>query len=575
MGEPGVEVDRERTPLVPSPTPMPATTSLNFEFLRAKHPELATLGTFETETRMSRRSAPHGSVPAPTRLGQVARVLLSASLLPVAGCGDPEPSRFTKLFTTEHFVYYTEEGVAPPCDATDQWLERYYSANAKFMGATLPPGEKIEYYFAPSEVPRQCPGAAHCARGRTIYASDPLVPHEIVHANAFLVGSPPALFTEGLAVVLGCKATGDMLGPLDVSEPIESLVETRAFNDWGEANGWGVYSASASFVRYLMDGFGASRFLSFYARARGDGGRQEIEDVFQSEIGVRLDDAFSDWRTKPHPHLSDLCLRLMECDPTMPALVSTEVALGCGPMGAFPTVQEAVLPFEVPKDRIVHLTTEPVPAEPQAFPSVAFYRCAGGDVVGKSNNTSGLVGGADHALHIDPAQPGEAFALDVPPGEYVAWFQAAEGGAGARVRVDVAEQRSPMRNIACQGAEQPLALDDKHPTVLASRWIERPCQGPWCPGQSWDVSIGATGGTLEAQALSVRGEANFSPGALYICSEPCPVDASQCDVLDLDPANPQPARSKQTFEPGAIVHLGAPAALFADRFVVRLRLIPE
>jgi hypothetical protein len=515
---------------------------------------------------MPRRSDPHGSVLAPARLrGHVVRVLLSTSLLPVAGCSHPEPSVFTKLFTTDHFAYYVEEGVTPPCDKTGEWLERYYSANAKFMGATLPPGERIEYYFAPSAVSLKCPaGSAACTIGTTIYSKGELIPHEVVHANASLVGDAPALFAEGLAVILSCQTTGDTAGPLDVSDPIESLVETKAFNGWHEANGGGVYTPSASFVRYLIDRFGSSRFLSFYARAPWDGVRQVIDAVFQAEMGVSLDDAFSDWRTKPPPHAGDLCLRLMECDSTMPALANTEVALGCGPQ----SMQEAVLRFEVPKDRTVRLTTEPVPAEPQSFPSVGFYRCVGGDVVGTFNMTSGAVPGADHALHIDPAWPGEAFALDVPPGEYVAWFQ---GGAEARVHVDVADQPSPMRNTACQGAEQPLALDDKHPTVLASRWVDRPCQGPWCPGQGWDVSIGPTGGALSARVVG----GNFSPGALYICSEPCPVDASLCEVLDLDPANPQLARSKQTFEPGAVVHLGAPAAPFADHFAVSLRLVPE
>jgi hypothetical protein len=527
----------------------------------------------------------HGFLPAPiegfspggagrrSRLrAGASRLLLSASLLSLAACGDDEAPVFTKLFTTEHFAYYTAEGVAPPCDAVGQWLERYYSANAKFMGATLPPGERIEYYFAPDEVPRRCPpGAGGCARGTTIYATGPLDPHEIVHANASLVGHLPAVFAEGLAVVLSCQVTGDGDGPVDVSAPIESLVETKAFRDWNDANGaWTAYTASASFVRYLIDRFGSSRFLSLYARAPGGGGRQDIEAAFQAEMGVRLDDAFSDWRTKPPPYPGDLCLRLMECDPTVSAPTHTEVVLGCGPW-AIPSVQEALLRFEVPEDRIIQLTTEPVPAEPQAFPSVAFYRCAGGDPVGTFNQTSGSVPGADHSWHIDPAQPGAAFALDVPPGEYVAWLQAAAGGAGPRVRVDVAEERSPMRNTACQGAEQPLALDDKHPTVLASRWIERPCQGPWCPGQSWDVSIGATGGALEAQALTASGEANLSPHELYICSEPCPMDASQCEVLDLTKV----ARSKQTFAPGAVLHLGAPAAPFAEHFAVRLRVAPE
>lgn len=129
-----------------------------------------------------------------------------------------------------------------------------------------------------------------------------------------------------------------------------------------------------------------------------------------------------------------------------------------------------------------------------------------------------------------------------------------------------------MRSTPCEPAEEPLALDDKHPTTLTTRWIERPCQGPWCPGQSWDVSIGTTRGALEAQVIS--SEPNFSPGELYICSESCPEDTSNCEVLALDPEG-RPVRSTQTFEPGAVLHLGAPAAPFADHFAVWLRVAPE
>jgi hypothetical protein len=451
-------------------------------------------------------------------------------------------------------VCFVEEGGDPPCDGTKEWLERYYGAYAKFMGATLAPGERIEYYFAPSEVSRRCrPNAAACTYGTTIYAGQPVLAHEIVHANASLVGRAPALFAEGFAVVLGCGVTGDAVGQLELSDPIESLVESEPFRDWCVASNYLVYNTAASFVRYLLDTFGSSRFLSFYARVPGDGQRREIEAVFQAEMGVPLDAAFSDWRTKPHPYYGDLCLRLMECDPTMPALAQAEVALGCGPTASAPIVQDAALRFEVPEERIVRLTTEPGPGEP----AVSFYRCSGGDVVG-----TGI-------------WRVQTFALDVPPGKYVAWFQDSGKDGAARLHVDVAEQPSPMRNTACQGAEQPLALDDEDWTLLASRWIERPCQGPWCPGQSWDVSMGATGGALEAQALSA--DSPLSPGELYICSEPCPEDASQCEILDLavDPASGKIPRSKQSFAPGAVLHLGAPAASYAEHFAVRLRGAPE
>lgn len=500
----------------------------------------------------------------------IAKRLLCAALLSLAACGGDERV-FTKLFTTEHFDYYVEEGATPPCDGVDQWLERYYNANANFLGVTLPPGEKIEYYLAGGEEGLGCPpDAGGCVVGTTIHSVFPVFSHEIVHANAFLLGDPPALFKEGLAVVLGCTRTTDVEGPLDTSDPIETLVEAETFTSFREANGFGVYVASGSFVRFLIDELGSSRFLSFYAHASYGASREEIENVFLAAMGMRLDDAFAAWRTKPSPYVGDLCLRLMDCDPSMPSLTDADATLGCGPMGEL-SIQEALLRFEVPNDRILHVTMDPVPTDPYFSSSVSFHRCTGGDVTGLPVGTAGTFVGPDRNFHIDPAQPGSAFALDVPPGEYMAWFQSP---GEPRIHVDVEERRSPMRNIACQPAEEPLALSDTHPTTLTTRWIERPCQGPWCPGQSWDVSIGATGGALEAQIILVGDEPNFSPGELYICSDPCPEDASHCELLALDPDG-RPVLSKQVFAPGAVLHLGAPAAPFADRFAVRLRVAPQ
>ena len=103
-----------------------------------------------------------------------ARLLPSAALLSLAACGgDPV---FTMLFTTEHFAYFAEEGATPPCDGTAQWLERYYKANAKFLGAALSGDEKIHYYLVKNRdtLPAfECPPTRGCAWGTTI-ASTPL-----------------------------------------------------------------------------------------------------------------------------------------------------------------------------------------------------------------------------------------------------------------------------------------------------------------------------------------------------------------------------------------------------------------
>ncbi|MDI3288141.1 hypothetical protein [Polyangium sp. 15x6] len=68
-----------------------------------------------------------------------------------------------------------------------------------------------------------------------------------------LFWEPRRSFFKGLAEVIGCVGTMDIRGPVDTSDPIEELVETAAFNAWIGDEGFGVYTASASFVRYLID----------------------------------------------------------------------------------------------------------------------------------------------------------------------------------------------------------------------------------------------------------------------------------------------------------------------------------
>lgn len=505
----------------------------------------------------------------PNRLAQR---LLPLALLASAGCGGNEPV-FDKLFTSEHFEYYVEEGATPPCDGVEQWLERYYEANARFFGATLSPGEKMKYHVVGSRESLSSlgcsPDSGGCADGTTISAFRPIYVHELVHASASLLGDPPDLFKEGLADVLGCTTTIDWGGRVDTSDPIELLVETGAFQRYREVNGFGLYVASASFVRFLIGEVGAARFLSFYAHAARDASRAEVDAVFRVDLGMGLDEAFARWRAEPPPYFGDLCLRLMECDPSMPSLADGDVTLGCGPGGdsAFP---EAVRRFQVTDEAILQVTMDPQPADPYIWSYATFYRCSGGDVTGVSLRTAGARV-ADGELHIDPAQPGSAVALNVPPGEYVAWLSAP---GEARIHVGVEQRGSPMRDAACKPAEEPLALSDTHPTTLTTRWVERPCVGPWCPGQSWDVSIGETGGALEASFAGLNLGKSFSPSELYICAAPCPEDTSQCEILALDPKG-RPVRSAQTFAPGTVLHLGAPAAPYADRFAVWLRAAPE
>ncbi|MEJ7732934.1 MAG: hypothetical protein WKG00_27525 [Polyangiaceae bacterium] len=499
-----------------------------------------------------------------------------ATLLPLTGCSDTLPE-FTKRFETEHFVYFVEDGAPEPCAGTGDWLETYFTAYSQFLGVDLPPPLKILYYrlgSLESVAAFDCGAVAGaCARFPAIYSTSAVHPHEMVHIAAALLGEPPLLFEEGLAEVLGCRPVEDSIGLPGTSAPIESLVETAAFDGYREADISGAYAASKAFVKRLIDRFGADAFLSFYARAPRLGLRITIDQVFREEFGESIDEAFAEWRTQPPGYSDDSCLRVAECSSSIPPLVDGDVTMGCGTTGSSALNHEALRRFDIPEGRMVNIRTRPAHSESQLLSVVNFQRCAGGYVLGNAEETARYTIEDDGNFGIHAEVSSAAFALDVPPGDYLAWFSSL---GDATVSVELEDQASPMRAADCNPAEAPLELGQDLVTTLASRWVDRSCEGPWCPGQSWDISTGPTGGVLEAQAVVIGNtDAAFSPLELYVCSEPCPQDASSCEVLTLETGLGKLIRSEQVFEPGTVLHLGAPEAPDGEHFTLRLRIASE
>jgi hypothetical protein len=510
------------------------------------------------------------------------RLLPIALAVAIAGCSDqpvdaPGSTPASPTFTTDHFDYFVHEGAEGPCEGIAEWLERYYDAYADFFGVDLPPGQKIEYHLFAStdDLAKElgCAPNTACARGTKVGSTTPLHAHELAHAMRSLHGDPPALFDEGLAEVLGCGDAADVSSDgLDASYPLEELVETTAFMAWCQEHGFGVYGASKSFVRFLLDRHGAQRFLAFYAEAPRKGTRAEVDAIFQASFDTSLDEAFAEWRTRPAGYHDDYCLRLAECAPSMPELVSGEIRLGCGTNGISRFNREALLRVHVPEGKTLHLATRPAYSDPAVSSVYDFHRCTGGQAFGAKEHTAWYIG-VDGVLKFDPAQLWNASAIDVPPGDYVAWFSSL---SEAELSLELTERGSPMRAAGCAVAEEPLALGHDFQTTLASRWVDRPCEGPWCPGKQWDVKIGSTGGALEAQAAVILNtEGEFSPQQLYVCSEPCPDDWNTCELLDLDTKSGTRVQTKQSFAPGTVLHLGAPNAPDPEHFTLRLRVAPE
>ncbi len=498
-----------------------------------------------------------------------------AKLIPVmtlgtlCGCGGPV---YDKLFSTEHFDYYVEQGVEAPCDEAGEWLERYYAAYAKFLGAEPPPGEKIEYYVVgkSASIFAECGDMANgCVKDGTVYAGVHIMPHEIAHANAFWLGDPPLLFKEGIAVVMSCTGVdGHTL--VDTSPPLEDWLESSAWVQERDSRGFAIYPVAASFVRFLIDVFGVDRFLAFYAHTPGDASSAEIKNSFKDEFGVSLDSALSDWRTHPDPLSRGFCLRLMECDTSAPVLEDGAVKLGCGPSSGTSEQFVAMGRFRVNSERTQHIVAAPAMVGPQAITQANIYHCSMGSLLGQPMTAAGYVISQDGKVVVNPTRPTRRFILDVPEGDYFASFASS---AQTQIGIEMTDSTTPMRN-GCTPATEPLVLRDTDDIVLTSRWMDRPCSGFWCPGHSWDVVIGPTGGSIILSAMKLNGEMPYSSDTVYLCSEPCPTDASKCEAVSLDPSGTTGPQSKQVFAPGTIVHMGAPLAPLKEHFSLRMRLVP-
>lgn len=219
---------------------------------------------------------------------------------------------------SEHFIYYT----FPSSDAEEDLekivtqRERIFQRLSREMEVSLP-GKAIYFFYPDSELARKITGhrGDGWTYGRTmveVYGPrrkiDPN--HEMVHLLALRIGSPPVLFSEGLAtsrekdfdnagryraeVEAWCRGflrEGALL-PLTELMAITSLGEdlTRPRVS---------YPQSACFVRYLLERHGWGKFREAYAELSGSDDpavQEENLGRFERIFGMSLRESEAAWK---------------------------------------------------------------------------------------------------------------------------------------------------------------------------------------------------------------------------------------------------------------------------------------
>lgn len=429
----------------------------------------------------------------------------------MAACGDDEPRL---LFSTEHFDYFIDSDASTPCEGTAYWLERHYHAYARFFDVSLPPGRKIHYRLFPNPQALEDRGcrAAGCTSGTEISSRFSLFSHEIVHAVAHLAGSPPRVFQEGIAVVLGEVAHNRNDTPVGPEYPLDLLLETEKFDAQVRRDGFGVYRDAASFVRFLLDRFGREKFLALYRSIESRASRKRIDDVFLSLYQTPLTTVFLDWRAQPPAHRDDVSMHLVEC--AEPPLVPSEEASDDGVCGYlnYSFGRALVRPFRVEEDGSAELTLS-LPEQA----GVSIFRCNGGDAIG------GIVplndwGAGDNG----PVR----FMLDLPPDDYFVAVAriGAERGLDARLELD-----SAMATEACSARISFVGQEIRLFSIR--RWQPESCLTPSCPTAKAAMKF-ETSGSLEFYAPTNRSRV-WSLDSMSLCQVACPEGSRSCSDVSV------------------------------------------
>lgn len=323
-------------------------------------------------------------------------------------CGG-EPRTLPDQVTASRWVRYHHWVDEPPCPEALTHMDRVLDFIAARFPAKFGP---VDFYkFRESEadlVGRIClGGAGSCSEQNRAFTRGWWHDHELAHTAFHQVGSPPRLFDEGIAVVLGCGFSGFAAEPIDTSLDLDRLIDDAA---WSSSASRSTYNAAGSFVRFLIDRHGERAFADFYAHApAGDAVKTRAQ--FESAFGVSSTDAVAAWRaSSPPPSGSDCLLAEDAC--LGPSASDSTLAMSCLPTVVAISGSDALGVSVSSSELPVSVVFEACGAQPSRDLLLATTDPA---TVGKELELRAYGFAGRGRLRISPGRQSDAFGLTLDP----------------------------------------------------------------------------------------------------------------------------------------------------------------
>lgn len=239
------------------------------------------------------------------------------------------------ILSSDHVRYHARGTRIDLCRGVVADLEDHANGVLSLFGLSWEPGRTIDYYLFDNATDlgrtSLCGGHDGCYDGRSdsIYSVSAFHAHELVHALLRSVGTPPAIYREGIAEAIGCNYFRTLRTSDAVRNARWQELIALGNNIPNGSEGTFYYDVARQFVRHIVEQFGLPAFVNFYSFAQAtDPVGFELD--FQTAFNANLDDVWNRAMQQAYPEGIGICPCRGEAVPSDSGPHTGGNAAGCG-----------------------------------------------------------------------------------------------------------------------------------------------------------------------------------------------------------------------------------------------------